>query len=331
MVTKAVFLGNQPANIERVYAQGRREQIAELTDLYPEIVSQASLPEHASALSDVEVAFGTWGFPALTDEELELLPSLRAVFYGAGTVQRFAEPFLRRSITVVSAWAANAVPVAEFCLAQILLSTKGYFRNSGECTSPEGWRSALRGPGNFGETVSLIGLGKISSKLIELLRPFALNVLVVSSHLTDEEAESLGVRKVTLEEAFCEGFVVSNHLANRPATQGVLNVTLFESMRPDATFINTGRGAQVVEPDLIRVLKARPDLTALLDVTFPEPPQADSELYTLPNVHLSSHIAGSIGDEVVRMADYAIAEFKNWRAGLPLQYAVSLEMLETMA
>ena len=61
-------------------------------------------------------------------------------------------------------------------------------------------------------------------------------------------------------------------------------VSLFQRMREGATFINTGRGAQVVEADLIRVLRERPDVTALLDVTFPEPPDADSALWTLHGV-----------------------------------------------
>lgn len=69
-------------------------------------------------------------------------------------------------------------------------------------------------------------------------------------------------------------------------------------MRQGATFINTGRGAQVDEAGLIEVFKRRPDLTALLDITCPEPPEDGSELYTLPNIHLSSHIAGSKNDEV---------------------------------
>jgi phosphoglycerate dehydrogenase-like enzyme len=102
-------------------------------------------------------------------------------------------------------------------------------------------------------------------------------------------------------------------------------------MRPNATFINTGRGAQVVESELIATLQARPDLTALLDVTFPEPPEADSPFYTLPNVQLSTHIAGSIGNEVVRMADYMIEEFNLVRENQPVRFEVSLGMLETMA
>ena len=83
-------------------------------------------------------------------------------------------------------------------------------------------------------------------------------------------------------------------------------------MRSDATFINTGRGAQVIERDLIAVLADWPGLTAFLDVTWPEPPEKESPLYALPNVSLSSHIAGSINDEVVRMADYV---WRNTGAG----------------
>ena len=56
-----------------------------------------------------------------------------------------------------------------------------------------------------------------------------------------------------------------------------------------------------------------------------------SPLYSLPNVQLSSHIAGSLHDEVVRMADYVIAEYERWARGEPLRYAVTLEMLATMA
>jgi phosphoglycerate dehydrogenase-like enzyme len=110
----------------------------------------------------------------------------------------------------------------------------------------------------------------------------------------------------------------------------VLNAALFETLREGATFINTGRGAQVVEADLVAVLEARPDLTALLDVTWPEPPAASSRLWTLPNVVISPHIGGTIGDEVARLTDCAIAEFERWQAGEPLRYQVTREVLATM-
>ena len=67
--------------------------------------------------------------PALSEAEIaEYLPNLRAVFYGAGSVQYFARPFLSRGVRVFSAWAANAVPVAEYAVAQIVLSGKGFYQ-----------------------------------------------------------------------------------------------------------------------------------------------------------------------------------------------------------
>jgi phosphoglycerate dehydrogenase-like enzyme len=78
------------------------------------------------------------------------------------------------------------------------------------------------------------------------------------------------------------------------------------------------------------VLTARPDLTALVDVTWPEPPPPDSPLWTLPNLIISPHIGGTIGDEVVRLADLALSEYEAWAAGRPLSQQVTAEVLATM-
>ena len=102
-------------------------------------------------------------------------------------------------------------------------------------------------------------------------------------------------------------------------------------MKPHAVFINTGRGAQVVEDDMIAALYDVPTRAAVLDVTWPEPPNADSPLYTMPNVFLTPHIAGSLGNEVHRMAEYMYEEYCSFDAGEPTRYSVSLKMLETMA
>ena len=321
--------------VDRVYGKGRREMVAQMGNLYEHVVVSKDFDLHAPKLRDLEAIFSTWGMPCLTPQQLDQLPNLKAVFYAAGTVKGFASPLLERGILVCSAWAANGVPVAEFTLAQILLSMKGYFRNAAECRTPASKRptkgKAFAGNGVFGETVALLGAGQIGRKVIELLRNFELKVVVYDPFLSDADAAALGVQKVSLLQAFEQGYVVSNHLANVPETVGMLNGALFEAMRPDATFINTGRGATVVESDLISVFGRRGDLTALLDVTYPEPPVDDSPLYTMPNIHLTSHIAGSMNDEVVRMADYMIGEFKAWQQGRPLQYAVTKEMLPRMA
>jgi phosphoglycerate dehydrogenase-like enzyme len=173
-------------------------------------------------------------------------------------------------------------------------------------------------------------MGWIARRLTKHLHDFGLRVIASDPFLTPDRARELGVEKVELPELFSRSYIVSNHVPDLPSTKQILGASLFERMRDGATFINSGRGAQVVEPDLARVLTARPDLTALLDVTFPEPPAPDSPMWTLPNVIISPHIGGTIGDEVTRLADCAIEEFTAWQAGRPLRYQVTREILATM-
>ncbi|MBS1371168.1 MAG: hydroxyacid dehydrogenase [Lentisphaeria bacterium] len=321
MKPHAIFLCQSEDRVHYVYTPEQIARIAELTELRPGIFSAESLD--SGDFSDVELVFSTWGMPSLTPDQLGRLPKLKAVFYGAGATDGFARPLFARGVRVVSAWQANAIPVAEFCTAQIILALKGYFRNTRNVKCRADWAKAHRmaGPGCYGETVALIGAGAIATLTKKMLEQNNVNVVIIPSR-----AER---RTVSLEEAFSTAFVVSNHLPNRDDNIGVLSGKLFSSMREGAVFINTGRGAQVNEDELAAVLEKRSDLTALLDVTHPEPPEDGSKLYTLPNVQLSTHIAGSINDEVHRMADYVIEELERYLAGEALLYEVNESMLLT--
>ena len=316
---KAAILSVAPQQIHYVFTPEQLQEIAEITELRPGIAGIAEVEN--GSLKDVEVLFSTWGFPHLDDAHLAMMPNLKAVFYAAGATDGFARPCFARNIKVFSAWRANGIPVAEFCLGQILLGLKGYFRTNRMFKSPDAEARQFAGPGLYGETVVLIGIGAVSTKLREMLQPFNVKVIMIPS----PEKE----RTMSLAEAFACAQVVSNHLPNRDDNVGVLNGALFRSMRPGAVFIKTGRGRQVNEPELIEVLEERPDLTALLDVTWPEPPVAGSKLYTLPNVQLSPHIAGSLNDEVHRMSKFMIEEYRRFAAGEPCLYEVQESMLLT--
>jgi phosphoglycerate dehydrogenase-like enzyme len=332
---RAIFLCEKTDKIFRVYNADAVRELQKLTNIGKKIYTKADVLADPTAFSEVELIFSTWGMPQLTEDEIKAcFPSLKCVFYGAGTVQKFARPFLNCGVKVFSAWAANAVPVAEMTVAQIILANKGYFLTNrlyhakGVAASKEAFE---RCRGNYGETVGIIGAGMIGKLVIEMLKNYNLKVLVFDPFLPDEKAAELGVRKCELEELFENAFVVSNHLANNPQTVGMMNYGLFSKMRENAVFINTGRGAQVVEEDLVRILSERPDLTALLDVTYPEPPVDDHPFYTLQNCLLTPHIAGSAGDEVARMGEYMLGECTSYLKGEVGKYEVSMKMLETMA
>lgn len=330
----AAFIGT--ATIREVYPAELTEKLqSELSFPIPEILTPANLAQYESETKNVSYLFSTWGMPSLSGEEIDrFFPNLRAVFYAAGTVQAFARPFIERGIAVFSAWAANAVPVAEYTFAQIILANKGFFHLRYKQGSGPWHRSNGNGlyPGNYETKVGIIGAGMIGKLVIGKLKTLdRIDVLVFDPFLPDEKAAELGVQKVDLHTVFEECSVISNHLANNAQTKGMLNADCFNRMGKNAVFINTGRGAQVVEEDLIAAMKAEPGRLALLDVTFPEPPEAESELYTVPNILLTPHIAGSLHNEIHRMAQFMYEEYTAFDAGKPTRYSVSLKMLETMA
>lgn len=312
---------NQGKTIDAVYGNGRYEKIAALTELYPEIISEQNFETHREALQELDVIFSTWGMIPLQEKELVALPKLKALFYAAGATETFREPFVERGIVVCSATQANAIPVAEFALAQVLLAGAGYFRNSRGCITSDmtDQQNSYRGHGNYGTRVAIFGNGAISSKLQELLKNHHLETVVVPSRSAN--------RTVSIEEAFQSSFAVVNLFPDRDDNAGVFNGSLFRRMMEGAVFINVGRGRQVNETDLIEVMKERPDLTALLDVQHPEPPVEGSELFTVPNIQLSGHLAGAKAAELIRMADYMIEDFQRLEKGEPLLYQVQSAQL----
>lgn len=332
---RSIFLGN-PGQISYVFSEEVKTALAEKAGLDPEKVY--SKDEILTGVAkDTEYIFSTWGMPHFEKEEIAVnLPSLKAIFYAAGTVQGFAREFIESGVSVFSAWAANAVPVAEYTVAQIILANKGFFKlsllNSKDLEGRNEARKAFSNyRGNYGASVGIIGAGMIGRLVIERLHDYNLNVKVYDPFLSDEKAKELKVEKCSLEELFSSCETVSNHVANNPQTVGMINGKLFELMKPYATFINTGRGAQVVESEMFDFLEKRPDVTAVLDVTNPEPPVEGSKMYSLENIILTPHIAGSAGDEVHRMAEYMLEEYSTFVLGAATRYSVTLKMLETMA
>lgn len=328
---KSIFLCNKKSNIDKVYA----DSFEKLSDIGRTVYTLDDVIASPEKFADVEYIFSTWGMPSMCEEDIKnCFPSLKCVFYAAGSVQAFARPFLACGVKVFSAWAANAVPVVEYTLAQIILANKGFFAHSREMKkgNREAGKVLKNGyPGNYGENVGIIGVGMIGSQVAERLKAYKLNVLAFDPFLSEEKAEKLGIKKTSLEELFSTCRVVSNHMANNEQTKGMLDYKYFSKMLPYSTFINTGRGAQVVEDDLVRILEERPDVTAILDVTYPEPPHEGHAFYTLPNCFLTPHIAGSLMNETHRMAEYIIDEYNRFKNGDPCLYEVSEKMLETMA
>ncbi len=284
-------------------------------------------------LARVEVIFSGWGVPPMDAAFLARLPRLRVVFHAAGTVKTFVTPALwAHGVRVTGAAQANAIPVAEFTLSQVIFALKHGWQRVAEVRAQRQFRkSDPTMAGIYGSTVGLLSLGHTGRLVAERLRSLDVRLLAYDPHIAPAEADRLGVTLCSLEEIFSGADVVSCHTPLLPQTTHLLRGAHFARLKPGATFINTARGAVVHEPELVAVLRARPDVFAILDVTDPEPPAADSPLFALPNVILTPHIAGSLGPECLRLGRMMVADASRYLRGEPLFGEIFAEQIPLLA
>ncbi|WP_328946701.1 hydroxyacid dehydrogenase [Streptomyces sp. NBC_00250] len=306
-----------------VYPAHVLEDIGRLTRRHAPALTREALLRDPGVLEGVDVLLTGWGAPVLDAKLLAHAPRLSAVMVASGSVRHLTPPeFWARGIPIVSAARANAVPVAEFGLAQILLGLKQVHRLGREVAVSRRFPHNPVVPGGYGSRVGLLGLGEIGRLVAEHLRHFDVEVLACDPVIDPAAARMLGVRLTGIEDLFAACDVVSVHAPLLPETEGLVGERLMSLLPEGATLINTARGAVLDEPEVIGVLRARPDLTAVLDVTWPEPPDPGSPLFTLPNVLLTPHLAGAMGRERARLGELVRDELRRLVRGEPLRHAV---------
>ncbi|MEW9519475.1 hydroxyacid dehydrogenase [Streptomyces tubercidicus] len=336
-VRPGLLLSMGPGVAGRLLGARHHTRLAALARTDPRLVAHdltAPAPEVAAALAGAEVLLTCWGAPPLTARVLAAAPRLRAVVHAAGSVKHhLTDACWERGIAVSSAAAANALPVAEYTLAAILFATKRVLHSAHRyraLRAPHDWTAELAGAGNYRRTVGVLGASRIGRRVIELLRPFDLRVLLYDPYVDTAEATRLGVVQVPLDTLCADSDIVTVHAPQLPATRHLLGARQLALMPDGATLINTARGSLIDETALLPELRTG-RLNAVLDVTEPELPPADSPLYDLPNVLLTPHVAGSLGTELHRLADHALDELERYGRGEPFHTPVRPEDLHHSA
>ncbi len=329
---KAFFFPGHYGQIDVLFTPEDLARLEQMVDIYAPPQTPDTFQAQAELWAQADLIIATWGCTALTAQMLAAAPKLKAIIHVGGSSKHLATPEVwQRGIVVSSTYAANAVPVAEFALAHILFGLKSGWQHVAACRDKHTYERLPRA-GAFGTTVGIVSLGIIGQTVASLLRPMAVHVIAYDPFASAQEAAALGVELVGLDELFRRADVVSLHTPWLPETEGMITGAHFTIMKPYTTFINTARGAVVREEEMIAVLRQRPDIVAVLDVTWPEPPAANSPLYTLPNVVMTPHIAGAaLGAEARRMGQYAVAEIERYVSGQPLRWALRRERVAVMA
>jgi phosphoglycerate dehydrogenase-like enzyme len=316
----------RPDHLERLRA------LCEVPD--PEPLPNFDDPRAGALLARAEILLTGWGCPPLTPEVLAAAPELRAIFHAAGTVKNHVtDACWERGLVVSSAASANAIPVAEYTLAAILFANKRVLQLQQRYRQVRQFRLWAReepGLGNYRKRVGIVGASRIGRRVIQLLHPFDLEVWVSDPHFEVALAEELGARLVPLDELIAGCDVVSLHAPSLPETHHLLDRRRLALLPDGSTLINTARGALVDHEALEQELVSG-RISAVIDTTDPEVLPADSPLYELPNVLLTPHIAGALGDETGRMVDLALDEIERFAGGEPLQHEVRREDMGRIA
>jgi len=184
--------------------------------------------------------------------------------------------------------------------------------------------------GTRGLRIGVIGASTIGRLVIERLQTLDVEIAVSDPFLDADGARALRVQPMEVDDLCAWADIVTVHAPELPSTRHLVNAERMARMRDGAWVVNTARGSLVDTEALTReCVSGR--LCAFLDTPDPEPLPADSPLYDLANVVLTPHIAGSLGNEIARMGDLAIAEVRRFLAGEPLHHEVRAEDLERIA
>ncbi len=304
----------------------RLDQLGKVT--WTDSPDPISLEAACELLHDCEVGVGSWKTPYPNAELLAACPKLKLWEHVAGTVKHMFGPHLHgRGLTIASCKTANADSVAEMTLGEIILGLRRVFENAAaNRVGPTGKPANLKIL--WESTIGVVGASEIGKRVIRLLQPFGCSILLYDPYVSEAQATAMGVQLVTnLIDLCANSDVVTLHTPAIPETEHLMGVPEFRAMRDDVVFINTARGACVDEAALVTELE-HGRLFAFLDVTWPEPPAADSPLRRLPNVVYTSHIAGP---ESANLGHQAVNDIAAYLQGGSPMAIVTEDMLDHTA
>ncbi len=157
-------------------------------------------------------------------------------------------------------------------------------------------------PGDF--TVGILGAGVLSKCVAESLLPWGFPVRTWSRQPKDWPGVRSFAGNESLNAFLAETRVLINLLPHTPQTEGMINQTLLACLPQGAFLLNLGRGAHVVEGDLIAAVESGQILRATLDVVREEPLPANNPLWRHPRVTITPHIAAStrLDDAIIYLA-----------------------------
>lgn len=222
----------------------------------------------------------------------------------------------------------NYLSVAEGTVARILALAKN-LKLADRNARLGKWRSVTN---TFlqGKIVGIVGLGRIGSRVAELLKPFQVRLVAFSPSVSPERGRRFGVELAELETLLRESDFVTLHALVTAKTRGMIGEAQLRRMKPTAYLVNTARGALVDENALTRALREGWIAGAALDVFDPEPITPDNPLLAsdlFETTILSPHSAASTPELKQKMPLVQLENCLRALRGETPEYVVNPEVI----
>jgi D-3-phosphoglycerate dehydrogenase len=224
---------------------------------------------------------------------LESAPKLRVIGRaGVGVDNIDTDASTRGGIVVMNTPGANAVAVAELTLGLMVSMARSIPRANATMHEGKWEKKTLQGRELRGKTLGIVGLGRIGLEVARRARAFGMELIGYDPFIAPVIARENDVTLVPIDEIFRRSDYLTLHVGLTPQTEGLINATSLAIMKKGVRIINCARGELIVEEALAEALKSGHVAGAALDV-FHKEPLKDSPFFSLDNVILSPHIAGS--------------------------------------
>jgi phosphoglycerate dehydrogenase-like enzyme len=296
-------------------------------------LSSADLAER---IGPADIVITGWRCPQFTEDVFAQAKRLKLIAHSAGSIKFMfdnADEALTR-VTITTAAAAMGASVAEMCLMFTLMLLRPIHQLDAAMHAKVDWKDLKpQGSGEelAAQRVGVIGAGHTGRHYIRLLRAMGCETWVYDPYLTEARAAQMEVERLeSLDELLSNCRVIALHAPSTPQTYRMIGQREFALMRDGACFINTARASLVDTEAMIHELR-KGRISAALDVFDEEPLPTDSPLRGLPNVILTPHVASHTLNTHFRQGEVTVDEVQRFVKGQPLRYAVTPEMLATMA
>ena len=327
------------SHTERVFKKEVFERMLDLFDVkINDTNSNYTTEKVAQEIQGFDGLVTGWGTPELSEVIFENADKLKIIAHSAGSVKGFlrgvVEKYLvPRNICVFSANDGIAINVAEATVGLMIMVSRRFIdhalviRNTGAWHSPD---VPSNGKYLTGSTVGIVSASKVGRHVIELLKPFRVEILVYDPFLSDWDAGRLGVCKVELDDLFARSDFVSSHAPSIPQTRHIIGEKQLKALRDGAIFINTSRGS-VLDHNALLAEAQTGRIFVALDVTDPEPLPSDSPFRKLNNVILTPHVSGAGFYGYYTIGSTTLQALEDFFAKKPVVGAVDFSKYEILA